>query len=972
MAAKYDYLLKRFRLKDGNGSTATAEALPMTTTERTAITPDAGVMIWDTDLEKLFIGDGSTAGGVEVEGGGGEGTVTGIEASVDGGTATITATGSTTSVKLTGTGGVDVRGNTTTGAVELDAKDLSDGTQSITKDAKETRWIPRPSGQTAPVPLTLMHFSDIHADTAALGRIMADRARLGDLVDEVICTGDMVNYSAGEIASWWAPSVLTCVGNHDTTTTTGGSDDDDGLSMADRIAYYISPFESNWGITRGDGVDWYYKDYSSQKVRLIVIDMMLYKSSDWATEAAAQNEWLYGLLDDAITNGLHVLIVSHTAYFDAKPVPCSFTRFGQGVTGNIYTIPEYLVNNVATKIASGLHFIGWMCGHLHYDAVFDALGDKKQYQIAIACACNNQWQQWRNTDLYRDATIDVYNLLTIDTTNTIVKIVRGGGANIDNKGRQRETICYNYTTGEIIDREIMAVQNGFRFNFDGAGNVARYIDTTTVTGSSITLQAGYAYKAIVTASLVLEAEVQPTSRSYGLDGLLDLTLAGGTVAAGANVYLADELTEGKRNICAVRYLDDLAVVNVLTVINVVPTGYVVSVSSGTDDGSLYYGLASSPSESVTFDASVDGQTISVVDATTNKAKTIVGNGVDTTTVTGSVSCAYPATFSALALNGATITGTDVALADVGLTGGTMTLDTGVTVPSSHVVDVSAGATVTVSGATVAGTLAVSSGGTMKVQSAVGDGVYDLGGFQNNEGVCTFSGAHLTGGTICNRLTTNGAYGINIQSSVISNVRMCNNSTTWAQAYNHIYLHGASVTNCTFDGNYGKLCIFNTPDATISGCIFSGNSATDRGICWMQKPATYKGCTFVSNYTSPNLQGMFLVMSGATATVQDCTFGVDQNINMIGAADVVVFAGSNATLSFVGLRRAGATTLVGSGHLVISSGAIVDLTGNTNATPIAPGGGVIVDGGCTVINSAGSSMSIASGTYTKINNDGTTA
>ena len=61
-----------------------------------------------------------------------------------------------------------------------------------------------------------------------------------------------------------------------------------------------------------------------------------------------------------------------------------------------------------------------------------------------------------------------------------------------------------------------------------------------------------------------------------------------------------------------------------------------------------------------------------------------------------------------------------------------------------------------------------------------------------------------------------------------------------------------------------------------------------------------------------------------------------------------------------------------GSVTISSGAIIDLTGNSNATPINPGGGIVVSGGCTVINSAGASVSIAGGTYTKINKDGTTA
>ena len=109
------------------GSTISATgSVSMTTTARMALTPAPGFLIWDTDLEKLFVGDGSTAGGVEIEGGGGgEGTVTGIEASVTGNTATIVATGSSTSVPFVGVGGLEISGNTN-GEVELDASDKQD------------------------------------------------------------------------------------------------------------------------------------------------------------------------------------------------------------------------------------------------------------------------------------------------------------------------------------------------------------------------------------------------------------------------------------------------------------------------------------------------------------------------------------------------------------------------------------------------------------------------------------------------------------------------------------------------------------------------------------------------------------------------------------------------------------------------------------------------------------------------------
>ena len=61
-----------------------------------------------------------------------------------------------------------------------------------------------------------------------------------------------------------------------------------------------------------------------------------------------------------------------------------------------------------------------------------------------------QTAQWRNSDQYRSASQDAYNLISIDTINTLIKIVRGGGADIDNHMRTRKGIAFNYSTGEIV------------------------------------------------------------------------------------------------------------------------------------------------------------------------------------------------------------------------------------------------------------------------------------------------------------------------------------------------------------------------------------------------------------------------------------------------------------------------------------------------------------------------------------------
>lgn len=301
-------------------------------------------------------------------------------------------------------------------------------------------------------PLTLFHFSDIHHDVAALGRLMDERVKLGSKVDDAICTGDMAANTAEEISSWWNSGVMTCIGNHDTASYNSVTGYNwTALSMANRAAYYITPFEGSWGIVRNSGASYYYKDYASQNVRLIVMDVMLYMSSD-ATQANIQTSWLSSLLSEAITNGLHVLIAIHCPHGGATAKECSFSRYGQEprpVMTDCDT-PQTIINAVATAINNGLHFIGYIVGHTHQDNVWDAEGDGSQLMYCVTCAAVAQTAQWSYTDMHRDEDHDAYNLVTIDTAHTLVKIVRGGGADMDDHMRTRKAICINYSTGDVV------------------------------------------------------------------------------------------------------------------------------------------------------------------------------------------------------------------------------------------------------------------------------------------------------------------------------------------------------------------------------------------------------------------------------------------------------------------------------------------------------------------------------------------
>lgn len=301
------------------------------------------------------------------------------------------------------------------------------------------------------LPLTLLHFSDLHADANALYRIVSFAESNPDLVDDIICTGDMVAGTYASITSWWDPKVMTCIGNHDCASY----DPDTGydwtaLSMADRDAYYIAPFESNWDIMHTSGTSYYYKDYTDQKVRLIVMDDMLY--NDNGAEATAQTAWLASLLADAITNGYHVIIGIHAPHGGSELIRCSFTFYDWNSpmpTRSDCNTPQTVIDTVANAITNGLHFVGYIVGHIHQDFVWDAENDKSQLMYAITTANTNTEAQWEMSGQDRSEDVDAFNLVTIDTNRTLVKIIRGGGADIDNHMRTRKAICFNYSTGEI-------------------------------------------------------------------------------------------------------------------------------------------------------------------------------------------------------------------------------------------------------------------------------------------------------------------------------------------------------------------------------------------------------------------------------------------------------------------------------------------------------------------------------------------
>lgn len=339
--------------------------------------------------------------------------------------------------------------NTRIGAAEKDIGNLSNALETDIKQIKKKLAQSR-FGDC----VSLLHFSDIHADRNALKQISEAIDNYDSNIDGSICTGDIVANSYGSISSWWNNKIMTCIGNHDSASYSSGTYDWTYLPMSERSALYIEPFEAFWGVNHEQGTSYYYKDFTNKKVRLIVIDTMLYMSDSTSSEASAQTVWLQTLLNTAKENGYHVIIATHAPNGLAKSMECSFSKYHTSERvmpiEKDCTLPNSVVDTVKTSIDGGLHFIGYICGHTHQDDIWVCAGDNRQLMYCIATSNVENINQWKSTDLWHGENCNAYNLVTIDTSTKTVCIIRGGGANADKFMRERKMICFDYANAKLI------------------------------------------------------------------------------------------------------------------------------------------------------------------------------------------------------------------------------------------------------------------------------------------------------------------------------------------------------------------------------------------------------------------------------------------------------------------------------------------------------------------------------------------
>lgn len=299
-------------------------------------------------------------------------------------------------------------------------------------------------------PVVLLHFSDIHGDEEELSRMMEIKEEYSNMIDDAICTGDLVRlrYSNG-IAFWnnvaGAEDTLIVIGNHDVLADEQGYDFDQRVSQATQYSTFLAPYIANWGVTYQNGKTYYYKDYAAKKMRLIVLNCMLEGSDN-----SDQLTWFISTLASARTAGYSVLVSNHYMIAGAEKIACNFTSIDKGVGTDV--LPSEYLDAVQEFINDGGKFVCHLVGHTHNDLIVRNETYNNQLCVVIDALNReqgNQYSDTQRTDGTRSQ--DLANMFIVDTASQVIKIIRVG-ANMDHYLRAKNCITIRYTDGIILSQ----------------------------------------------------------------------------------------------------------------------------------------------------------------------------------------------------------------------------------------------------------------------------------------------------------------------------------------------------------------------------------------------------------------------------------------------------------------------------------------------------------------------------------------
>ncbi len=305
---------------------------------------------------------------------------------------------------------------------------------------------------------SLLHFSDIHSDASEFARLCEFYGTYEKYFDGAVCTGDLIEASLLSDFTYWAKTpghekVMIAIGNHDTLRDHKNWEPnvwDNQMTMKESYDYYMKPFIKGWNVIYEEGKTYYFKDYTAEKVRLIVIDCMLRESQDKAAENG-QLAWFKQCLMGAKVKGYTVVIANHFPMMNNRGIPCNFTEDEFRGWGWYTELNRYQAA-VDRFMKTGGKFACWFGGHDHCDYICYNTDYPDQIDICIA-ASSRQQCQWHCKMKRPDGTKaeDLANAMVVNTADETITLIRVG-CDTDSDGVKRHGFVMNYKTREIIDQ----------------------------------------------------------------------------------------------------------------------------------------------------------------------------------------------------------------------------------------------------------------------------------------------------------------------------------------------------------------------------------------------------------------------------------------------------------------------------------------------------------------------------------------
>ena len=468
-----------------------------------------------------------------------------------------------------------------------------------------------------------------------------------------------------------------------------------------------------------------------------------------------------------------------------------------------------------------------------------------------------------------------------------------------------------------------------------------------------TIQAGGAYKLVANDGNTHTLAV-PTikANTYGRPAYIELF-----VGSGAAISLQPPLrfahgnsfTDNTLNNCSVRFMDGIATLTV----DSTESSFIVSLAGGTyttEDGTIYYGINGSTATLIIFNSSTDGLDADMNGAAANDDKTIIGNGVDRTTLTGSGSFGnYVTSFDAVNFKDATLSGTALGWSNsIGVTG---------QLTNNGAVTTTANTTVTLLGASTSNAAISGSGGSITLGNNT-----TIDASQNETGAVLISQSIATGSSVAVIGAGGVRYSVNsgTGSNLLSNGLLCND------------LYTVTVASGTSAGTLYSVLTNNISDGIVFSHTLDGQTVSIPDGTTISTDANVVG----NGADKTTISGTYTVPSGKTMNLQDLAVS-GGTLSQVDTGKYYLY---NVTLNNVALdipttwRLSGSTIIIPQGSTVTAPGTLVSLCNVNNLilngklenvrlleTSVTGDGSGVLDGG----NKIGVLISLTTSTNTEV-------